>query len=134
MGTERECPLTLGGLMKLSDKMIRQLQPREKQYKASDGYNLFICVHPRGGKYWRYKYHCAGKEKSLALGVYPEVSLEEAREMRQEARKLKRLGTDPSEYKRLKRIRASSESTNTFELLAKEWLEIRSSSWSSGYL
>ena len=120
--------------MKLSDKTIQKLTPRKKQFKVSDGQSLFICVHPNGSKYWRYKYHWHGKEKCLAFGVYPEISLEEARELRQQARKLKREGTDPREYQRNKKIRAASNSENTFERLTQEWLDVRSCNWSAGYL
>ena len=121
-------------LMKLSDRQIKQLCPREKPYKVSDGHGLCISIQPNGSKYWRYKYYWENQEKCLAFGVYPEITLEEARALRQEARALKRQGIDPREHQRTRKIRASSDHENTFEKLALEWLDIRSSGWSPGYI
>lgn len=72
--------------MPLTDVQIKQLQPKEKPYKAFDGGRLYIEVFPDGAKRWRYKYRFGGKERRLALGVYPEVSLKEARNRHAEAK------------------------------------------------
>lgn len=78
-----------------------------------------------GGKYWRFKYRFGGKEKTLALGVYPDLSLAKAREKRQEARERVVDGIDPGVVKRLKKIHQSEEEINGFEALAREWFETR---------
>ena len=85
--------------MPLSDTACRNAKPKEKPYKLSDEKALYLEVMPTGAKYWRLKYRIAGKEKRLALGVYPEVSLAEARNKRDEARKQIADGIDPSESK-----------------------------------
>jgi hypothetical protein len=66
----------------LTDMKCRNAKPQEKEYKLSDGHGMYLLVHPKGGKYWRLKYRVNGKEKLLSFGVYPEVSLEEARQKR----------------------------------------------------
>jgi hypothetical protein len=73
--------------MALNDFTIRNKKPTNKPFKVTDEKGLFLLVHPRGTKYWRFKYSLLGKEKLLAFGVYPEVSLSEARIQRDEARK-----------------------------------------------
>lgn len=85
--------------MPLTAIKVQQAKPKEKPYKLSDGQNLFLYVHPNGGRYWRYRYHWQGKEKTLAIGIYPDISLAEARERRDEARKLKARNIDPGEFK-----------------------------------
>lgn len=119
--------------MRLSDRQIQSLKPKDKPYKISDGHNLFIHVDPRGSKYWRYRYRWFGKEQMLALGVYPETSLHEARDMLYQARKLQREGIDPRQERRTRKLRAQEDHTNNFAALATEWLEVRSSEWSHGY-
>jgi hypothetical protein len=74
---------------------IKALEPRKKAYKFSIGKSLYILVHPTGSKYWRFKYRLAGKEKNLAIGVYPEISIEEAIEARDDAKKLLKQTIDP---------------------------------------
>ena len=84
----------------LSDAKVRNAKPKTKPYKIADGEGLFLLVTPSGSKYWRLKYFFAGKEKLLALGVYPEVSLADARERRAQARKVLAAGNDPGEAKK----------------------------------
>src|ERR1022692_273357 len=86
--------------MSLSDASARNAKPRTKPYKIADGEGLFLLVMPSGSKYWRLKYFIAGKEKLLALGVYPEISLTDARERRAQARKVLAAGKDPGEVKK----------------------------------
>lgn len=74
--------------MALSDTKVRSAKSEDKAYKLTDGNGLFLLVHPNGSKYWRFRYRFGGKEKMLAFGVYPDVSLANAREKRDEARKL----------------------------------------------
>ena len=73
---------------KLRDITIKNAKPKEKPYPLSDGQSLYIEVMPNGGKYWRLRYRYAGKQKRIALGVYPEVSIKEAREAATKAREL----------------------------------------------
>ncbi|KNC90884.1 tyrosine-type recombinase/integrase [Trabulsiella odontotermitis] len=105
--------------MALTDAKIRATKPDEKPYKLADSGNMFLLVHPNGSKYWRLRYRHLGKEKTLALGQYPEVSLSEAREKRDEARKLIADGIDPCEQRRAKK--AVPDAVNTFELIARQW-------------
>lgn len=86
--------------MALSDMKVRSAKPEAKAYKLTDGDGMVLLVHPNGSKYWRLRYRFGGKEKMLALGKYPEVSLADARARRDEARKLLANGVDPSENKK----------------------------------
>ncbi|MCV9880603.1 Arm DNA-binding domain-containing protein, partial [Brenneria izbisi] len=81
--------------MALTDIKVRSAKPEEKPYKLTDGNGMFLLVHTNGSKYWCLRYRSDGKEKTLALGVYPEVSLSEARQKRDDARKLIAAGVDP---------------------------------------
>lgn len=117
--------------MPLTDTKIRNSKPKAAPYKIGDGEGMYLFVHPAGNKYWRLKYRFGGKEKVLALGVYPETSLAEAREKRLEARKALAGGNDPSllkkEFKRL----AVLNSENSFEAIAREWHENKSHGWTA---
>jgi hypothetical protein len=86
---------------------------------------LYLLINPKGAKYWRLKYRYGGKEKTLALGVYPEVSLAEARDRRSKARAKLRDDIDPGVAKRLKRIHQYEEEVSSFRALATEWYETR---------
>jgi integrase len=105
--------------MALTDAKIRAAKPDEKPYKLADSGNMFLLVHPNGSRYWRLRYRFLGKEKTLALGVYPEVSLSEARLKRDEARKLIAESIDPCEQKRVKK--AVPDVAQTFEAIARQW-------------
>lgn len=107
--------------MKLSDITCRNAKPEAKSRKLSDGGGLYLEVMPTGSKYWRLKYRHGGKEKRLALGVYPEVSLKEARDKRDKARKLIVDGVDPSQTKKQEKLRQIINTTNSFEAVAREW-------------
>lgn len=107
--------------MPITDTTVRNAKPTEKPYKLHDTDGLFVLVHPNGSRYWRLKYRFLGKEKMLALGVYPEVSLGEARERRAQARKLLATGVDPSEVKKAAKRQAIINSETTFEAVAREW-------------
>lgn len=118
----------------LSETKARNSKPKAKPFKLSDGDGLFLVVMPSGSKYWRMRYFLGGKEKLLALGVYPEVSLAEARERRFQARKVLAAGNDPSEIKKKTKRAAALKSTNTFEVIAREWLEKKAHEWTPGHL
>jgi integrase len=113
----------------LSDAKARNAKPRSKPYKIADGEGLFLLITPSGGKYWRLKYFFAGKEKLLALGVYPEVMLADARERRAQARKVLAAGNDPGEAKKEAKRLAVVRSGNSFEVIAREWYENRKHEW-----
>lgn len=115
--------------MPLTDITIRKLKPQKKPQKLADGDGMFLLIHPNGGKYWRLKYRFAGKEKVLALGVYPEVSLADARERRADARKVLAAGNDPSEVKKEAKRLIILNNENTFEVIAREWHESRKRAW-----
>ena len=91
-----------GVAMKLSDVAVRKLKPRIKAYKSADGGGLFLFVQSNGSKYWRFAYRFGGKQKTLALGVYPDVPLILARENHDAARKLLATGIDPGENRKAK--------------------------------
>jgi integrase len=113
----------------LSDVAARNAKPKLRSYKVSDGDGLFLLVMPNGSKYWRLRYFFAGKEKLLALGVYPGVSLADARERRTQARKALAAGNDPGEAKREAKRLLIQKHENTFEVVAREWHENRLGKW-----
>lgn len=119
--------------MKLTDTKIRSLKPREKQYKVSDGSNLFLVITPTAAKYWRFKYIFNGKEKLLALGVYPDVTLALAREKRDEAKQQLAEGNDPSFVKQIKQRAKKQAALNSFEDVAREWHAKFLSKWTKGH-
>jgi hypothetical protein len=107
--------------MPLSDRQVKQIKPKDKDFKLSDEKGMFLLVKKNGSKYWRLKYRYEGKEKMLALGVYPDVSLKDARDKRDDARKLLANGADPSEIKKVEKRTIKLKSENTFESIAREW-------------
>lgn len=109
--------------MPLSDVAIRKAKPTEKVQRLFDGFGLYLEVTPAGSKLWRQKYRFAGKEKRLAHGSYPTVTLAEARERRDEARKLLSKGLDPADHRRAARAAAEERAGNSFEVIAREWLD-----------
>jgi integrase len=113
----------------LSDAKVRNAKPRTKPYKLTDGEGLFLVIMPTGSKYWRLRYFLAGKEKVLALGVYPEITLADARDRRAQARKVLAAGSDPAEEKKEAKRLVAIKSANTFEVVAREWLEKRKHAW-----
>jgi integrase len=120
----------------LTDVGVRNAKPDVKPRKLFDGRGLFLLLTPGGGKWWRFKYRFGAKAKTLSLGVYPDVGLKEARERRDEARKLLANGVDPSaERKADKAARAAemARETSTFELVAREWFGKYSPIWAPGH-
>jgi integrase len=108
--------------MALTDLKVRNVKPNGKIIKISDGEGLYLQVQPNGTKLWRLAYRFLGKQKTLAIGSYPEISLQEARERKMEARKLLAQGIDPSEHKKNQARAAKLASGQTFRALAKEFL------------
>lgn len=119
--------------MKLNARLVKETKPQEKNYKLSDGGGLYLLVTPNGSRYWRLKYRVAGKEKLLSVGVYPEVSLADARATRDEAKRLIKAGGDPSENKRQEKQARHGGVGNTFEQIAREWYQGRYDRWSESY-
>lgn len=115
--------------MPLNDMAIRNAKPSDKEYKLSDEKGLFLLIHPNGSKYWRQKYRFDGKEKKLSHGTYPEVSLKEARERRDSARKLLANGIDPNEQKKAQKSARKDRSANSFEIIAREWFSKNKHTW-----
>ena len=115
--------------MPLSEVAVRKAKPAEKPYKLFDVNGLFLLVQPTGGKWWRYKYRFAGKEKMLAIGTYPVVSLADARKRHENARKLLANGTDPSQAKQEGKRQLTAKHQNTFEAMAGEWHKTRIEKW-----
>src|SRR3546814_10683928 len=108
--------------MALTDTAIRNAKPRAKPYKLADGAGLYLEVMPTGARYWRFRYRIAGKDTRLAFGVYPEVTLAEARARRDDARRLLREGGDPAGERRSARLTAKLAAGTTFEGVARAWL------------
>lgn len=119
--------------MSLSEAKARNAKPRPKPYKIADGEGLFLLVTPSGGKYWRMRYFFGGKEKLLALGVYPEVGLADAREKRAQARKVLAAGKDPGESKKDAKRQDQVKRTNVFASLFQEWFQQREGEWVPSY-
>lgn len=100
----------------------KNAKPQDKPYRLAAGNGLYLQVMPNGSRYWRLKYRVLGKEKVLAIGVYPEVSLEKARSEAQKARDQIRVGGDPSAQKQISKIRDKAAAANTFESVTREWI------------
>lgn len=119
--------------MKLSDTAIKKAKPEAKSYKMSDGGGMYLEVMPSGSKYWRLKYRFGGKEKRLAFGVYPDVTLAEARSRRDAARKLLANDTDPSVAKQAKKAANVELGANSFEVIAREWFIRHAPNWKENH-
>lgn len=103
-----------------------------RPYRVTDGKGLYIEVHANGSKYWRLKYRVDGKESRLAIGTYPEVSLAQARQARDEARALLAQGVDPNQHKKAAKAAKQEASANSFKAVALEWLEKRGKKSTTG--
>ena len=114
---------------KLSNKTCKAASAEGKAKKLSDGGGMFLHITPKGGKYWRLKYRFNKKEKLLALGVYPRVTLKEARIKREAAKKLLDQGIDPSEQQRREKLQQQIVYENSFENVAREWHKQKIHTW-----
>lgn len=119
--------------MKLTDKSCKGAKPAEKPYKIFDGGGLYLEVMPNGNKLWRLKYYFLGKEKRFSLGAYPLISLAEAREKRDQAKKLITQNIDPSTHKMDEKKEISRNALRTFEVVAREWHENQKGRWSDNH-
>lgn len=118
--------------MALTAAAIKQAKSKEKQYKLYDEKGLFLLIKKTGSKYWRFKYKFAGKEKLLAVGVYPDVTLAMARKSRDEARRQLSEGIDPSQLKQDTKDALKVAANNSFESVAKEWMKKRGKKSATG--
>ncbi|WP_374479511.1 tyrosine-type recombinase/integrase [Zoogloea sp.] len=116
--------------MPLTDTAIKSAKPTDKAQKLADEKGLFLLLHPNGSKYWRMKYRFEGREKGLAFGVYPDVSLKAARDRRDEARRLLAEGIDPGEHKKVHKNARADAMANSFETVAREWFTKMLPTWS----
>ncbi len=109
--------------MPLTDTQIKVIKPEAKARKLADEKGLYLLLQPTGAKLWRLKYRFGGKEKLLALGSYPDVGLKDARNRRDEARKLLADGVDPGEQRKAQKAAGEIRAANSFEVICREWLE-----------
>ncbi|WP_273839708.1 tyrosine-type recombinase/integrase [Providencia rettgeri] len=119
--------------MALTARQVETAKPKEKSYKLFDGGGLYLEVTAKGSRYWRMKYRFGGKEKRLAFGVFPTVTLAEAREMRNQAKKVLAAGGDPGEVKKEEKAIQKLSTGNTFEAIAREWHKSKADRWSLRY-
>lgn len=117
----------------LSDIQVRNAKPKAQDFKLMDGFGLYLLVTPSGGKLWRFDYRYNDKRKVIAIGVYPSITLSDARQRREDAKKLLANGVDPGEIKRAQKAATISESENGFEVVAREWHGKFSSTWSESH-
>jgi len=116
--------------MPLTDTKIRNAKPKEKPYKLMDQLGLFLFVSPNGSRLWRFRFWLHGKEGLYSIGDYPMVSLAQAREVRDKARALVKQGVHPVRQRQEVQLRQAYEANNTFEAVAREWMEHKSVKWS----
>jgi len=115
--------------MPLTDTSVRNAKPVQKPFRLYDERGLYIEIRPTGAKWWRLKYRFGGLSKLLSLGVYPDVTLRQARDRRDEARKLLADGIDPSQHRKATKAAREDRAANSFEVVAREWYEKQSSGW-----
>ena len=118
---------------KLTATEVKKSKATDKDRKLSDGGGLYLHLKSNGAKYWRYDYRFAGKRKTLSIGVYPEVSLKEAREMHLAARETLRLESDPSELRKSRKLTRQLAAANDFEAIGLEWFSAKVDGKSEGH-
>ncbi|SDX15374.1 protein of unknown function [Lysobacter enzymogenes] len=111
--------------MPLTDLAIRKAKPGPKPFKLFDSGGLYLPIKPAGFRYWRWKYRYAGQERLMAFGVFPEVSLTNARKRRDEARRVLANGIDPGEHRKAARAARGTLDAGSFQVIAREWLPLR---------
>lgn len=108
-------------IVPLTDIQVKNVKPQEKEFTLFDGGGLYVLITPSGGKLWHLKYSYNGKGKRITLGAYPSISLADARQRREEAKKLLANGIDPGEVKKAQKAAMGEQDANTFEVVAREW-------------
>ena len=119
--------------MSLTDREIAVAKPREKAFCLYDQQGLYLEVHPRGYKYWRVKYYVGSRERRLSLGVYPDVSLKDARLRTKEVRASVDKGIDPGQARRTQKIMRELGDEESFAAIAREWLARKEQVWSQSH-
>src|SRR5581483_6350434 len=121
--------------MPLTDPQVRNAKPQagKRITKLFDERGLYLELPERGGRWWRFKYRFGGKEKRLALGSYPEVTLKKARDERDRARELLRQGVDPGEVKKARKAARAERAENSFEVIAREWYAKQAPTWADAH-
>ena len=117
----------------LSKLLIEKTKHGSKTIRLWDGRGMYLEISPKGGKWWRLKYWFGGKERRMSLGVFPDVSLADAREKREEARRKVAAGVDPGEQRKAEAIALVETTENTFEAIAREWFGMFSVKWVAGH-
>jgi len=117
----------------LSDIQVKNAKPQAKDYKLMDGFGLYLLITPTNGKLWRFDYRYNDKRKVIALGAYPAISLADARQRREEAKRLLANGVDPGEVKKARKAAIVADRENSFEVIAREWHSKFSGQWSPGH-
>lgn len=120
--------------MALTDVKIRQAKPGANTVKLTDSNGLILEIKPNGAKSWRYRYKLDGRENMFAIGNYPEVSLQEAREAREKARALVKQGKHPSHERQASKASQIDDNANTFKSMGEAWKKAHSANWSGYYL
>jgi len=105
--------------MALTETKIKSATPEAKPYKLPDERGLHLLVTPQGGKWWRFRYRFDGKEKLLSLGTYPDIGLKDARERRDQARKLVAQAIDPSAQRQAQKAAKPENAADSFEVVAR---------------
>ena len=119
---------------KLNALAVRNAKPDGSKVRVlRDGEGLYLEISKTGRKGWRLKYQFGGRERRMSLGVYPAISLEEARERKRQARELVAKGVDPMEMRKLDKLQKAEDKENTFEAVAEEYFNVRESEWSEGH-
>ncbi|MEX3924002.1 tyrosine-type recombinase/integrase [Paraburkholderia sp. BR10936] len=119
--------------MALTDVAVRNAKATGKLYRLFDERGMYLEVSATGGKWWRFKYRFGGKEKRMSLGVYPDISLKDARERRDEARTLVAHGIDPSARKKATKAATQEAAANSFEVVAREWFAGQEQGWAASH-
>lgn len=118
----------------LTDTEVKNFKGADKPYKKRDGGSLELLVTPSGSKLWRYRYRIGGTENVYAIGKYPAIGVKRARELRDEARRLVKEGVHPAKHRKADRLTIAKDAANTFETVAREWIDEHGSGWSANYL
>lgn len=118
--------------MALSNTKCKNAKPKAKRYKLFDSDGLFMIVTPTGRKWWRFRHRIGGKERQMSLGTYPDISLSQARDRRNEARRKIANGIDPIAERKAQKV-AKAQDENTFEVVAREWHDKFSPTWTPGH-
>jgi integrase len=115
--------------MALTDSQCKNAKPQDKPYKLTDEKGLFLLIAVSGGRWWRFSYRFEHKQKTLSMGTYPDTSLRDARDKRDEARKLLAAGIDPGSNRKATKAAKAGEAANSFEIVAREWYEKQAPNW-----